>query len=227
LIESTDRHLTQWIATVLEGTDVSLAAPSDSAPGQGISLYLMELRNAPASRGAKTPPLQISLGYLVTAWSPDPEEAHRLLGTLVFAALDNSELEVDLAPPSPGLWSAFGVVPRPSFLLHVPLRQARPEIKAKPVLQPLVLQKAGIRRLDGLLLGPHDIPLADAQVELPALQLAVRTDSKGRFSFSTVPAEPPPGRFRVLAKGVELSISLSAVPDPGKPLVIRFPTLET
>jgi hypothetical protein len=206
---------------------VSLAPPRDSATGRGVSLYPMELRDAPLPRGAKSPPLQISLRYLVTAWSSDPAEVHRLVGTLAFAALEHPEMEVDLAPLEPAAWSAFGVIPRPSFFLQVPLQQARPETMARPVLQPLVLRKAEVRSLEGLVLGPEAIPLPDVQVELPGLQRSARTDSKGRFSFAAVPAEPPPRRFRVLARGVQLSVTVEEAPAEGKPLVIHVPTLET
>ncbi len=116
MIDQVDGRLEDWIGTVLEGTNVSLAAPSGTETGRGIGLYLMELMHTPPPRGARRPPLQISLRYLVTTWAEKSEEAHRMLGELVFAAMEHPEFEVERDPVPVTLWTALGVAPRPSFM---------------------------------------------------------------------------------------------------------------
>ncbi|HZH77837.1 MAG TPA: hypothetical protein VEY88_17555, partial [Archangium sp.] len=56
------------------------------------------------------------------AGGDSPERAHHVLGQLVFAAMEEPEFEVDLAPLPVALWSALGVPPRPALS---PARAAR------------------------------------------------------------------------------------------------------
>jgi hypothetical protein len=136
-----DREIREWASATLAGARVTHAPPGACEDGgSGVSLYLLEIRPAPAARGAERPPHQLALRYLVTAWAAEPEEAHRLLGELVFAAMDRPGADVILEPPPPEVWAAFGVPPRPSFLLEVPLRRARPEREIKRVTGPLVIR---------------------------------------------------------------------------------------
>ncbi|MGZ6682465.1 MAG: hypothetical protein ACXVFK_19875, partial [Solirubrobacteraceae bacterium] len=69
-----------------------------------------------------------------------------------------------------------------------PVGRPAPE-PAPPVRAPLVLRGAGLRRLGGIVLGPGDVPVADAFVELPLLGLATRSDRRGRFTFAAVPTD--------------------------------------
>ena len=120
MIDLVDRRLSDWIKNILDDVEVFLTAPGVSETGRGIGLYLLELVHTPAARTAQAPPLQVTLRYLVTARADTPEEAHRLLGNLVFAALENAELEVEQEAAAPALWAALGVPPRPSFMLRTP-----------------------------------------------------------------------------------------------------------
>jgi hypothetical protein len=58
------------------------------------------------------PPLGISLRYLVTTWCENVKEAHRLLGDLMLAALEETKFEVEAIPAPVELWRAFGIAPR-------------------------------------------------------------------------------------------------------------------
>ena len=78
-----------------------------------------------------------------------------------------------------------------------------------------------LQSLEGVVLGPQELPVVGARVELPALRLSTRTDSKGGFRFSAVPAQPASKLLRVTAKGRELSVQTEA--DAGRqPMVIHF-----
>ena len=226
MIEQTDQRLKQWAASLLNSVNISLTPPGAVSSGEGISLYLMNLVAAPPPRGIKRPPHQIMLYYLVTAWAEDLEQAHRLLGTLLFAALEHNEFEVECEPVPVATWQAFGIHPQPSFMLRVPLRQERPEIPAKLVRAPLVIQSAPLLSLSGIVLGPEDMPLAGARVEFPTLQIVEYTDATGRFTFPIVPGTPAAKFLRIRAKGREISIRVDQHSADSAPLVIRFDQLE-
>jgi hypothetical protein len=222
VIEEADARLQQWAKGVLEaGADVSLARPADANKGTGASLFLMELVPMPPMRGDRRPPLQLALRYLVTAWGDDASAEHRVLGALVAAAMQEDGFDVELTPLSADAWAALGVAPRPSFVVRLTVRMERPEPEAKPVLKPLVLQEAGLARLFGVVLGPGDVPLAAAHVDLPSLSLSVETDARGRFAFAAVPAEPKQLRVRVRARRKEGEVQVVR-PDDGGLVTIRF-----
>jgi hypothetical protein len=90
------------------------------------------------------------------------------------------------------------------------------------VRQPLIVKQLQFRSLDGQVFGPEDIPLMDARVELPALDLVTHTDSKGRFHFSAVPAAPGAKLLRVRAKGQEFSFNTEQAGSEKDPLVIHL-----
>ena len=226
MIEHMDQQLREWVEGVLGAVTLSLDPPEDERADKGINLYLLEVADAPALRSSRSSPLQLSLRYLMTSWADTPEEAHRLLGQLVFAAMETPEFEVELEPLPAATWMAIGAKLRPSIVLRVPLRKERPEPPVKLVRHPLVVQASSITSLQGVVLGPNDMPISGARVEIPALQLAVRADTKGRFHFPTVPTEPHTTQLRIRARGRELTLTVDPAGLDGEPLLIRFNPLE-
>jgi hypothetical protein len=222
MIDETDRHLTTWIGRILDQATVSLSPPAATEAGKGVGLYLLELLQSQPPRGTRRPPLLMTLRYLITTHAPEPEDAHQMLGTLVVAALENSEFEVEQEPLPLALWNALGVAPRPSFVLRVPFRVERPEKLAPLVRQPLIIKQLPLRSFAGRVLGPDDIPIMNARVELPALDLFTSTDSKGRFHFASIPDAPGSREVRVRAKGQEFSINTEQVETANEPLVIHL-----
>jgi hypothetical protein len=227
MIDQIDRRLKDWVNSILDGVDVHLTAPKGAEEVRGIGLYLMEVAVMPPGSTTKPPPLQVALRYLVTSWSEDSEDAHRLLGELVFAAMEDPEFEVELEPISVAVWRALGIPPRPSFVIRLPLQRARHVPKAKPVAAFPVVKTLAIVSLHGIVRGPNDTPLADAEVELRALRLTTHTDQRGRFHFPSVPGEGQAKTLRVKAKGQEVSVTTDEnYPTANKPLVIRFDKME-
>jgi hypothetical protein len=163
---------------------------------------------------------------MVTAWADSPERAHHLLGELVLAALEQVELTAVLEPPSADTWSALGVLPQPCFVLQVPLRRERPQPDPRWVRHPLVARAVPITSLRGVLLGPGDVPLAGASVELAHLQRTVRADRKGRFHFETLPADSAGRSLTVKVKGREFRVDLEGPIADGEPVVIRLDLFE-
>lgn len=227
MIDHVDQMLKDWFQMLAHDLPVSLEVPKGPIDRPTISLYLLELASAPPPRGNRRVPLQILLRYLVTTWAPDPAEAHRLLGELVFAALGQTqmEMEVDLNPLPTSTWNSLSLPPRPSFVLRVPLRHERPEKEAPPVRFPLITRAAPAMTLMGRVLGPGDVPLSGAFVELPLMDLVTQTDPRGRFLFSNVPTEPRAKQLRVRAKG--MTHSFLAEPDiETNGITVRLPLKE-
>jgi hypothetical protein len=222
VIEQADRRLTEWVGEVVgPNVRVALAAPSDELQGAGISLFLMDLVALPPMRGQRRAPLQMALRYVVTAWAGDALGEHRLLGELVAAAMQEEGFEVQLEPLPPEAWLALRAAPRPSFVLQVPVRQERPEPSVPRVRGPLAVRGVGLAPLAGVVLGPGDVPVANARVEVPAADAVAETDPEGRFRFANLPVEPRQKLVRVRARGRQLDVEI-AQPEVGGAVVIRF-----
>jgi len=230
MIDAIDRELLEWLKATVPKTMVSFGAPLAEAGDKPlVSCYLLALATAPPTRGASSggpAPQQFALRYLISVSAAAQEDAHRLLGPLVFAAMDRpgSEVELDMLPAE--LWIALGVVPRPAFLLRVPLRLARPEPTAGIVLHPIIINQSPLRPLAGRLVGPGDVPLAGARLELPSLQLSTRSDHRGHFTFPPIPMDPLPKELVITARGRVLRIAPQQHLGDDHTLTITFPIPE-
>jgi hypothetical protein len=225
VIEQTDQRVREWLRAIDPDADLSLAPPGDDRPGLGVGLYLLGMAKRPAGRGSERPPLQVWLRYLVTAWAEEPERAQQLLLEICFAAMEDAEMEVDLEPTPPELWLALGARPRPAFVLRAPARRERPVVAAPLVRWPLRIEPGRPSTLIGLVVGPGDVPIADASVEIPALQRETHTDPRGRFRFRGLPGPPVSTALVVRAKGREVSLTVSGA-DPSQPVVVHVDPME-
>ena len=222
MIDEIDRELKAWVGSVFDGITVSLRAPNGELPGSGVSLYLLQVSHVQAPRGGRRrPPMQLVLSYLITTWSEDPEDGHRLLGELAFAAMDHAEYEVELDAAPLTVWTALGTAPRPSFVLRVRVQRERQQPEEKIVRVQPVLQSTVAVSVNGLVVGPGNVPLMGARVECPTLNLHTRTDAHGRFRFAALPSTPPP-ELRVKAKGREQSVRADLRSLGAEGLLIRF-----
>lgn len=242
MIEEVDQRLRQWVlstlsdlpmdstpevdfeppgAELLQTATANDTAPNDTAPNAKIHLYLMEMRRVAPVPGRKRPPRRLLLRYLVTASASSHTLIHRLLGNLAFAALENTEFELDENPLPLELWSAFKVAPRPGFVLQAPV-DLRVEPRRGPLVEKaLVLETENLVELHGLVVGPGDRPIAGARVGIPALGRSTYTDGNGRFTFGAISQAAK--RLRIEARGRELDVSAR----PGsEPLVIRWQPTE-
>ena len=222
MIDQIDQRVKAWVEQILPGVAVTLEPPGAVRDGQGISLYLFELVDDPPLRGSQRTPLQAAARYLVTTWAGTPEDAHRLLGDLLFAAMDSAAFQAELNPLPAAAWTAFGLPPQPSFVLRVPLQMARPQPPVPRVRHPLDVQPVPLATLRGRVVGPEDIPLAGARVEIDGLDAIARTDADGLFHLDTLPAGPATRRLRVRAKGAEQVVETRIPTNGDQPLLIRF-----
>jgi hypothetical protein len=213
MFDEVDKNLESWAKDVFEGSDfeISFAAPTpDAAETEKTSvyLYLLDVVPAPPGRGAPLPPLQITLRYLVVPQAKTPAQTHRLLGNMLIAAMENADFEVEKESLPLDLWQAFGIAPRPSFIMRVPFKHERKETPAPPVRFPLTIRQTAIARLRGQVT-LNRIPLAAAKVEIPLLRLYTETDTDGKFRFGSLPPEPKDKKLLIRAKGREFAVSTS------------------
>jgi hypothetical protein len=206
MIEQADERLQQWAKSTVEGIEVRFDLP-DKPSGRFALFYLLELLDLPPLRTAKIAPLQLSARYLVTTWGKTEFEAHEILSKLVFTAMADPDWQVELRPMAAEVWNALGIPPRPSFWITIPLLQPRVEPEAKPVRSRLVINSSFVTPLHGVVLGPGEVPISDALVELPALGAHTRSDRNGRFRFAAVPAAGTATQVLVRAKGKDFSVS--------------------
>jgi hypothetical protein len=226
MIDDVDRQLKDWAMTVVGDVEVSLHPPGKPIQGRTVGLYLMDLSRVQTPRGQDPPPHQVLLRYLVTTSSENCEEAHHMLDELMFAALANTSFEVESEPIPVSLWSALDVVPRPAFIVRVPLRRERPKRIVPMVRQPVVVETSAIMSLQGVVVGPGDVPLMGARVEMPELHVSATTDHNGRFRFGGVPVAPTKKKLRVRAKGRELTIEADTEGERSQNLMIQVPSME-
>lgn len=224
MLNQTDNRLREWVETVLDDVTLTFAPPGAAPSGQGVGLYLIAFDAAPPPRTPTRSPLQFTAVYLVTVWGyDDVEAAHRLLGDLLFAALDTNEFEVDLKPLADSAWAAFGVPPQPSFFLRALVRRDRPEPEVKLVRQPLIVHTTPMIGLRGVLLGPGDLPIVGAYIEISSLDIYTRTDNRGQFYFSGLPAQPRAQKLTIRAKKRAMQVTVE--PSDDQPVIIRFDIL--
>jgi hypothetical protein len=140
--------------------------------------------------------------------------------------MEQAEFEVELNPVPTAVWAAFKVPPQPGFLLRALLRVTPPEPDIPVVREPISVSGSPMTQLNGVVLGPGDVPLAQARVELPSLQLSTQTDHKGRFRFTAVPTEPAAKQLRLKAKGKVLDTTVVQVGDKDDSLTIYFNVLD-
>lgn len=222
MFDRIDKHLEGWAREVFKDRDleISFAAPAAGAPEKpSVYLYLLDLIPAPPGRGVRLPPVQITLRYLVAAQAKTPGEAHELLGNLIVAAMENAEFEVEKEPLPLDIWRAFGIAPRPAFVLRVPFKHERKEQIAPPVRFPVTLRQAVLESLHGQI-SLNRIPLVSAKVEIPALKLYTQTDADGKFRFASLPSEPPDKNLLIRAKGREFSVLTSQAERRGNLFLI-------
>lgn len=213
LIELIDQQLQTWLKELVGDIDLGFALPPQD---RGINLYLMALDAAPPMRGTVRSPLRVALHYLVTCWDKNPRNAHALLSEILFAALDHPEFEV-LYPPID--WQSLGIPPQPAFVLRVIATRERPQPIVPRVQEPRV-ETVPSSPLSGRVLGPRDIPIVGAYVQIPSYQLSQRSDSRGAFSFPNIIGDNI--ELLVRAKGIERLITVSRDDDP---IIIRIDSL--
>ncbi len=140
-------HLKSWICETLGDVEVSEEPPSAPDRERTFCLYLKDISGSPSSGTVlKRDRLQVQLNFLVTVNGKTLLEADDDLAKLIFSALLTDGMDVDLTPLSASEWRAFGLVPRPSFLLKTPLNLTVEKPPVRRVEKPLVIKSENLAR---------------------------------------------------------------------------------
>jgi hypothetical protein len=226
VIDKIESQISAWITATQDNVPVHTVAPGELAREKCIGLYLLDLLPAAPGEQGSVKSFQISLRFLVTAWADTPEEAHRLLGELALRVTEHPDYDLELTPLSAEGWAAFGVAPRPSFMLRAQLRKERKLPAVKLIREPMALSESPLTALQGVVVGPNDTPITGAYVELISPQRSTYTDQQGRFTFTAVPAEPSRKKLRVKAKGRELAVLAEHGANALEPIMIHIDIVE-
>jgi hypothetical protein len=227
-IDAIDAELSRWVAETVSGAAVSFGAAVAEPKAPVVLLLLQRLADTTGARAkvGQPTPRRLELGYFVAVSAREPAQAHRALGELLFSALERGERgdwRVSFEVPAAEFWTAHTLPPLPAFLLQVPLVRERPAPRTT-IAREVVVKVLPAVAFEGVLLGPKDTPLAGVLVEIGGLDQRTRTDNRGRFRFSTVPADLRRHPLRVHTKG--RAFDLVAEPaQPGVPRVIRLESL--
>jgi len=216
-----DAELEAWLADLVSPAGVSFEPPHLSQEGTGVGLYLLALAPCPPLRGQFRPPRQAILRYLVTAWDASAAGAHRLLEQVLLAALDRTDLDVELQPLDGATWLALGARPQASFVLAVPVRHLLADPPARPVMHSPIVEPTPMGPLRGVLLGPGELPLAGAEVVLASPRRRARSGPGGHFELAGVPLDGRPHQLEVHARGRTYDVKTTDA-DPSGTFVIRI-----
>jgi hypothetical protein len=144
-IEALDR-LAKWAGAAL-GSDIGISfQPPVAVPlGQRlVDLHALALTAHPTARDRRASQVRFDLRVLVTAWAPDPLDAHQDLCDLAFAATDAPLFQLDLDALADLPWAALGIGPRPALLLRVPLQRQWTLSPVPHVREPLVVSTTSV-----------------------------------------------------------------------------------
>lgn len=226
MIDRIDQKLKHWAEGILDAPTVFFDLPAKDVQAHGVCIYLIELLHNRPERTLKRPPLQFTLRYMVTTWDALPEVAHRMLGELLFSAMQHADMEVDQAAVTYAAWQAMGIRPRPAFFIRIPLRKEIPEPRVPRVARPINIETLPQASLHGKVLGPGNQPIAGARVVMRAINRTVYTDSRGCFILAGVPAGPVPLALDVNAKGWQTSVTVTQTTSHQQPFVIHMQEME-
>jgi hypothetical protein len=221
MIEHIDEKLMAWVKTMMGDVEVSLDSPEEKNVDT-VGIYLINILPSSPAHVTRRAPLQVMLQYLITVWSKTSLAAHKMLGVLLFSAMEHPEFEVDLAEMPAQLWNAFDIKPRPAFTIRLPLRLERIDLTTQRVVTPIEVQRTRLAKMQGVILGPKDIALHNAQVALPACGMKSTTDSLGRFFFDAVPVRDSPLQIFISARGREMIKAVGPEELLSGELIIHF-----
>jgi hypothetical protein len=208
-VDQVTRRLVAWIEAALPGQPVAVVASTATEMPEGATVRLR--RAIPQRRPAEAQsPLALMLHYEIAVRLADPLAEQRAIGELAFAALAEADFEIEAEGGEHG---------PPTLMLRTRLLRGRPLSRQARVREPLRADLRVIGSLQGVVLGPGDLPIPDAVVAIPAIGQRTSTDADGRFRFAAAPAGSEPLALTVDAKGVRVDL----VATPGGPVTIRVP----
>lgn len=207
-----------WAKAVAPELEVVAHSLRDDARSTGVDIRLVAVSPRQTPRTAN-PPVTIDLDYLVTVQMKDAFAEQNALGELLFATAERSDFEVLTARPAAAICADLGIPVAAGFVIRVALIRERERKKVPLVREPMRVNTSPIGTIAGQVLGPGDIPIANAIVSLPGIGHEARTDAKGQFAITGAPQDAGGVALTVRARGVEMNGEAT----PGQRVVLRLP----
>lgn len=193
---------------------VEAAGVADAAKTDAIQIRLLSVRPRPEARAIVRSDI-LSLDYLIAIRTSDPLEEHRLTAEIVFGLADQAEFEV-VDEPLGDACRNLGIAASSGLIVRGTLERVREARKVPLVRFPLDARVSDIAVIQGVVLGPEEMPVAGALVSIVGIDRFVRTGPDGRFRL----VGPAAGgeRVRVRARGVEAEAEVR----PGEPIIVNL-----
>jgi hypothetical protein len=220
-LEETTRELIGWTEQVLPGRAVVARSLGDRDCGEGVDLRLISLAPRATPRAA-SPPLTLTVDYLVTVRAADPIVEQTGAMALLFAAMEHDAAEVVVDRDALKLCADLELPLGPGFVLRAEVSVARRRAVAQAALVrfPLTIDAGELGVLQGSVLGPGDTPVAGAVVRVEGVDRTAQTDAFGRFRLhGPVGRKGAPVRLNVRARGVEIDSEV----ETETPVILRLP----
>ncbi len=184
-IEDADTFLEQWITATAGVGEVSFSHPLHS-PDKSINAFLYSLSPAPSRDINSESPVRFTLNYLVSVKNKNTREAHAVLSTLVFSALEHPDL-ITVFPPAE-LLAMLNPEILPGLGISLAAARFRKLQQPKLVRKPLIIEPAMYQKTKGLIVSKHGKALNNVKVSLPSIHHHAVTNETGEFTFSFFPA---------------------------------------
>jgi len=179
------------------------------------------VRRRPSSR-----PLA-KLCYLVRIGAPErSDKCERALLSVMAQAQRTAGLNPLAEALSPSWWVAYGIPPRPAFLMEATVTEtAEPADTA--VVREHRLDLTAMQTLHGRVVAADDTPIPDAEIQISASGTITRSDSAGNFRLrvGTVGKAGAGGWVRVRARGFEQRLRVPESAAEQEPWLIRMEQL--
>lgn len=233
-MEIIEQQLTQWISATLSGIESDIGKkirvscePIENDNLPCVHCLLKNILPAPPSHHVHAVPLQIALRYLIYVSAEGQSLGNKIIEELVFAAMEDESLELELQPVLDGFWQALKVSPRPSFMILAKHQRAAKKSVAGVVTKPLVMHVSPTAYFRGRVIAKlksATIPLVGASVSLGRSGIVVITDKDGNFNLGAVPASPKQKTLTVHYKNSSQRVVVSL---SNSPVEIVFQTEES
>jgi hypothetical protein len=209
------RQMRDWLTDAV-GAEVVVAPPAESAETRLCMWPVALLSDQGARGGHGGQPLRLRVRYAVAPDGPI-DDALRLLD-LVLAAIARQDVIQLVIPPAAGAITPATATTNLTIQLDLPVQIVPPLQPVTRVTGELRLDGSILREINGRLVGPGDVPLAEMTVTALATGAAVVTGGRGEFRLPALPG----GRAIVLhisGRGLQLQVEVPA--EATDPVVIH------
>jgi hypothetical protein len=211
------RELIDWVKDRCPGTPAAALSLADSDPESGIGIRLIQVSPRMEPRARDRLIRTLALDYLISIRADDPLAEHRLVAELAFAIMDMADYELVADQSAAQACLASGLAPTAGLVIRSQARRVDDIAQAPLVREPAIMRVAPLGFVDGIVLGPGDLPIPGATVTLGDGDRSAVTGPDGRFRFAS-PADAP---VQVAARAHGRANATAAA--AGKPAVIKLP----